>query len=50
MRHVSRTHRVALDWMFDRITMRPETNSNDFWFLELISRFEFDFCRCGIFF
>ena len=29
----------------------PETNSNDFgWFLELISRFEFDFRRRGIFF
>ena len=21
MRHVSRTHRVALDWMFDRINL-----------------------------
>ena len=21
MRHVSRTHRVALDWLFDRITL-----------------------------
>ena len=31
--------------------MRPETNSNDFrGFLELISRFEFDFCRYGNYF
>ena len=31
--------------------MRPEINSNDFgWFLELISRFEFDFRRCGKYF
>ena len=26
MRHVSRTHRVALDWLFDRITSTPRTN------------------------
>ena len=33
-----------------RITMRAENNSNDFGgFSELIGRFEFDFCRCGIF-
>ena len=24
MRHVSRTHRVALDWLFDRITLDPK--------------------------
>ena len=31
--------------------MRPKINSNDFGcFLELISRFEFDFRRCGFFF
>ena len=31
-----------------RDTMRPEINSNDFGgVLELISRFEFDFRRCG---
>ena len=24
MRHVSRTHRVALDWLFDRINLGPE--------------------------
>ena len=24
MRHVSRTHRVALDWLFDRIYMDPK--------------------------
>ena len=24
MRHVSRTHRVALDWLFDRINVEPE--------------------------
>ena len=23
MRHVSRTHRVALDWLFDRINLNP---------------------------
>ena len=27
MRHVSRTHRVALDWLFDRINLGPK-NSN----------------------
>ena len=24
MRHVSRTHRVALDWLFDRINVDPQ--------------------------
>ena len=24
MRHVSRTHRVALDWLFDRINLEPK--------------------------
>ena len=24
MRHVSRTHRVALDWLFDRVNLDPE--------------------------
>ena len=24
MRHVSRTHRVALDWLFDRINLHPK--------------------------
>ena len=24
MRHVSRTHRVALDWLFDRVTLDPK--------------------------
>ena len=24
MRHVSRTHRVALDWFFDRINQEPK--------------------------
>ena len=24
MRHVSRTHRVALDWLFDRISLDPK--------------------------
>ena len=27
MRHVSRTHRVALDWMFDRIILDPKIQS-----------------------
>ena len=41
MRHVSRTHRVALDWLFDRInldpkiqikyTSTPKTNSQTSW-------------------
>ena len=26
MRHVSRTHRVALDWLFDRINLDPKKN------------------------
>ena len=28
MRHVSRTHRVALDWLFDRINLDPRSKSN----------------------
>ena len=28
MRHVSRTHRVALDWLFDRIIWIPKSKSN----------------------
>ena len=28
MRHVSRTHRVALDWLFDRISLDPKSKSN----------------------
>ena len=28
MRHVSRTHRVALDWLFDRITFGPQTSKS----------------------
>ena len=28
MRHVSRTHRVALDWLFDRINLDPKIKSN----------------------
>ena len=28
MRHVSRTHRVALDWLFDRINLDPKSTSN----------------------
>ena len=28
MRHVSRTHRVALDWLFDRIFWIPRSKSN----------------------
>ena len=27
-RHVSRTHRVALDWLFDRINLDPKSKSN----------------------
>ena len=27
MRHVSRTHRVALDWLFDRIKLGPKNPS-----------------------
>ena len=29
MRHVSRTHRVALDWLFDRINLDPKIQIND---------------------
>ena len=28
MRHVSRTHRVALDWLFDRVNLDPKIQSN----------------------
>ena len=28
MRHVSRTHRVALDWLFDRINLDPKVQNN----------------------
>ena len=28
MRHVSRTHRVALDWLFDRINLTPKSKSS----------------------
>ena len=28
MRHVSRTHRVALDWLFDRINLDSNSKSN----------------------
>ena len=27
MRHLSRTHRVALDWLFDRINLDPKNSS-----------------------
>ena len=29
MRHVSRTHRVALDWLFDRINLDPKIKIKD---------------------
>ena len=28
VRHVSRTHRVALDWLFDRLNLYPRSKSN----------------------
>ena len=28
MRHVSRTHRVTLGWLFDRINLDPKSKSN----------------------
>ena len=31
MRHVSRTHRVALDWLFDRINLDPKIQ---FWCID----------------
>ena len=41
MRHVSRTHRVAFDWLFDRINLDPkiqikyiDTNSQTYWHSE----------------
>ena len=27
MRHVSRTHRVSLDWLFDRINLDPQDSN-----------------------
>ena len=29
MRHVSRTHRVALDWLFDRINLEPKIQNKN---------------------
>ena len=29
MRHVSRTHRVALDWLFDRISLDPKKSTSN---------------------
>ena len=29
MRHVSKTHRVALDWLFDRINLDPKIQIKD---------------------
>ena len=29
MRHVSRTHRIALDWLFDRINLDPKIQIKD---------------------
>ena len=31
MRHVSRTHRVALDWLFDRINLDPKNQTQIHW-------------------
>ena len=31
MRHVSRTHRVARDWLFDRINLRPQDPNSLHW-------------------
>ena len=28
MRHVSRTHRVAIDWLFDRTNLDPKSKSS----------------------
>ena len=30
VRHVSRTHRVALDWLFDRINLDPKNSNSIF--------------------
>ena len=30
MRHVSRTHRVALDWLFDRVDLEPKIQSKKY--------------------
>ena len=32
MRHVSRTHRVALDWLFDRINLDPKNSYSIHWY------------------
>ena len=41
MRHVSRTHRVALDWLFDRINLDPK-NQNQIHRLQKPTRRHFD--------
>ena len=55
MRHVSRTHRVALDWLFDRINLDskiqikytiPKTYSQTFWQREISPRHEWNHLLC----
>ena len=36
MRHVSRTHKVALDWLFDRITLDPKIQN---WYIDTKHQF-----------
>ena len=59
MRHVSRTHRVALDWLFDRINLErlrsksnmftPTTNSRTYWQREVSQEMNgITFCVCSM--
>ena len=38
MRHVSRTHRVALDWLFDRIDIDSKNSNSVLWYQTSIRR------------
>ena len=48
MRHVSRTHRVALDRLFDRINLDPKSKTRDEWnhLLNLFNISHFSFTAC----
>ena len=59
MRHVSRIHRVALDWLFDRINLErlrsksnmftPTTNSRTYWQREVSQEMNgITFCVCSM--
>ena len=46
MRHVSRTHRVALDWLFDRINLDPKNQLADILTKGNFTRDEWDHLLC----